>query len=305
MHFMKIRVNTINKQEGMNRFMNRGYFIKNMIILSAASVVYAAGIGLFLAPSSLAPGGVVGISVILNHFLHIGTGTFNFLINIPILILGFVKFGKKFMAKTAYVVILSSLLTNLFSMSGPVTDEILLAAIAGSILTGTGIGMTFRAGATSGGMDIIVKALRTKYRHMKTSALFLILDIIVVAVSGVVFSDFNLAMYAFIAVFTASRVMDYVLYGQDEARLIYIVSNNHEKIAGRLLADLDVGATYLKGIGAYSNNDKHVIMCVVRKMQSPKVEEIVKSEDKNAFMIISSASEIYGEGYKNLFEEVV
>lgn len=279
--------------------------MKNFLILTFAAILYAAGIGLFLDPNNLAPGGVVGISMILNHFLSAGTGTFNFLLNIPILILGFVKFGKKVMLKTAYVVVLSSVSTNILTLFGPVTTEPLLAAVAGSMLTGFGIGTALRFGATSGGMDIIVKCLRLKYRHLKTSALFLFLDMIVVTASGIVFGDFNLAMYAFIAVFVASRVMDWVLYGQDEARLIYIVSERHKQITVRILEELQVGATYLKAEGAYSRQNKDVIMCVVRKQQSPKVEEIVKSEDKKAFMIITSANEIYGEGYKDLFQEVV
>jgi uncharacterized membrane-anchored protein YitT (DUF2179 family) len=280
-------------------------YITTILLLTASSVIYAAGIGLFLGPNNLAPGGVVGISVILNHFFGIGTGTFNLLLNIPILITGFICFGKEFMAKTVYVVVLSSALTNVLTAFGPVTTELFLAGVAGSILTGFGIGIAFRAGSTTGGMDIIVKILRTRYRHLKTSVLFFVLDFAVVALSGIVFRDFNLAMYALIAVFVASRVMDYVLYGQDEARMIYIVSDCPEKIAQLLLTKLDVGATYLRGAGAYRNADKNVILCVVRKRQAPLVEEIVKKEDTKAFMIITSASEIYGEGYKNLFQESI
>lgn len=279
--------------------------MKKFLVLTFATIIYATGIGLFLDPNNLAPGGVVGISIILNHLLPLGTGTYNILINVPILILGFVKFGKKLMAKTAYVVVLASFLTNFYSSLEPLTREPLLAAIAGCSLTGIGIGIAFLCGATTGGMDIVVKLLRRKYRYLKTNTLFMLLDFVVVMASWVIFGDFNLAMYSFIAIFVVSRVMDYVLYGQDEARMIYIMSSTPEKIVSQLLERVEVGATYLKGIGAYSKQEKNVILCVVRKRQAPLVEEIVRSEDDSAFMIITAASEIYGEGYKSLFSEVV
>lgn len=279
--------------------------MKNTLLLTAAAVIYAAGVSLFLDPNHLAPGGVVGISIILNHFISISTGTLYLLINIPILIVGFICFGKKFMIKTAYVVVLSSLLTNLFSGFGPITTEMLLAAVAGSILNGTGIGLAFLCGASTGGMDIVIKILRRKFPYIKTNTLFLLLDFVVVTASGIVFGDFNLAMYTLIAVFVVSRVMDYVLYGQDEARMMYIISNEHQAVAKRLLEELNVGVTYLKGMGGYSRTEKTVIFCVVRKRQAPFVSEIVKSEDKAAFLIILSASEIYGEGYKNLIGETL
>ena len=102
-----------------------------------------------------------------------------------------------------------------------------------------------------------------------------------------------------------SVVFDMVLYGADGAKLIYIISDKWQEISTRMLMELDVGATYLEGEGAYSNEKKRVIMCVVRKQISPQIEEVVKEEDPNAFMIISSAAEIYGEGYKNIFSEKI
>ena len=100
-------------------------------------------------------------------------------------------------------------------------------------------------------------------------------------------------------------VFDIVLYGADGAKLIYIISENWKAVSTRILVELDVGITYLEGEGAYSNEKKRVIMCVVRKQISPRIEEIVKEEDPAAFMIISSAAEIYGEGYKNIFSEKI
>ena len=165
------------------------------------------------------------------------------------------------------------------------------------------IGWVFKAGATTGGIDIIIKVLRLKIPHLKTGSLYLMMDAAVVTLSAFVFKDIDRALYAGGVVLVASFLLDVVLYGRDEAKLIYIISDKSENIAKRLLEELDIGVTYMQGSGAYSGKDKKVIMCVMRKPLSPKAEEIVKQEDHQAFMIVTSAMEIYGEGYKSYFSE--
>ena len=197
----------------------------------------------------------------------------------------------------------NSLFTNLFSVFPAVTNEHLLAALAGSILTGVGIGIVLRSGATTGGTDIIIKVLRRKYPAIKTSTFFMVVDVCIVAAAGILFRDFNIAMYAFIAVVVAGRVMDYVLYGKDEATLVFIISDKADSVLARILEEISAGATILTGRGAYSQNEKNILMCVVKKRTTPDLEDIVKEEDSHAFMIVTSASEIYGEGYKNILKE--
>lgn len=284
---------------------NLKQLLKKVLSILVGTFIYAAGIGLFLDPNELAPGGVVGIAVILSHSIGGETGTWYFVLNIPIILLGWWKFGGKFIIYSFYAISLNSIFTNMFSIFPNITDNLLLAAIAGSVLVGTGIGLVLRVGATTGGMDIIIKLIRRKYPSFKTSTLFIIIDMIIVAVSGFVFQDFNIAMYAFITVVLNGRVMDYMLYGKDEAGLIYIVSDKMELLLPRILEELDIGATVLTGKGGYSNQDKRIIMCVIKKRGIPKLEEIVKQEDSQAFMIVTGANEIYGEGYKNILMDKV
>lgn len=281
---------------------------KNLLHLAGivfGSFLYAAGIALFLDPNNLAPGGLIGIAVILNRMVSVDTGTLYFLLNIPVVLLGLWKFGIKFIGSTFFAIVVNSAMTNFLAGFPPITTEPLLAALAGSILVGVGIGIVFQCGATTGGTDIIVKVLRTRYKHLKTGFLFLMTDIVIVSISGLVFRDFNVVLYAFIAVSVSGRAMDYVLYGSDEAKLIYIISNEAEKISARILEEMEIGATFLNGQGAYTGTEKRVILCVVQKKRAPELEEIVKHEDKDAFMIVSSANEIYGEGYKNILHEKI
>ncbi|HIT61684.1 MAG TPA: YitT family protein [Candidatus Fimousia stercorigallinarum] len=275
----------------------------NVLGIVLGSFMYACGISLFLDPNNLAPGGLIGIAVILNRLLGLETGTLFFLLNIPVVCLGLWKFGPRFIGSTFFAIAINSVFTNDMAGFGVVTTDPLLASLAGSILVGAGIAFVFRSGATTGGIDIIIKIIRMKYKHLKTGHLFLSIDIVIVVISGFVFQDFNIVMYALIAVVVSGRVIDYVLYGGDEAKLIYVISDHADQIADRILKEMSVGATFLKGQGAFTGNDKKVILCAVRKNQSPKLEEIVKSEDKKAFLIISSAHEIYGEGYKDIYKE--
>jgi uncharacterized membrane-anchored protein YitT (DUF2179 family) len=275
--------------------------IISLIVIFFASICYGAGVSLFLDANNLAPGGVTGIAIILNRVIGIETGTISFIINIPIMIIGWYKFGGKFMIYTVYTIILTSMFINFFHKIPPVTDDLLLAAITGGVLIAFSIGTIFKAGATTGGVDIIVRLIKLKYKHMKTGGVFLILDMIVVALSMIVFRDIEISLYAAITVVVSSYTMDLVIYGKDEAKLFYIMSRTSEteaQITKELLEVLEVGVTYLEASGSYSNTKRRVIMCAVRKQQLPKAKEIVKEIDENAFMIVTSATEIFGEGYK-------
>ena len=277
----------------------------SIVQITLAAVVYAAGISLFLDPNQLAPGGITGIAVILNRLIHIETGTLYFLLNIPVVFLGIIKFGIRFMAKTAWAILMTSFFTNLLGNVGAVTDDLLMAGTAGGILIAIGIGLIFKAGATTGGTDIIVKILRQKYRHLKTGFLFLCMDVVIVGVSGLIFGDIDIALYALATVIISGKALDYVLYGGDEAKMFYIITGVPEKIGVRLMKELEVGVTYLQGRGGWTGDEKQVVFCMVPKRLGPEVEEIVKVEDSRAFMVVTSAGEIYGEGYKDFFGEVI
>ena len=268
------------------------------VMITVASFVYAVSVSLFLDPNSLAPGGITGIAIILNRLFGIETGTWMLLINIPILLIGIWKFGLRFILSTIYCTAMTSLFTNLLTPVGAVTVDPLLASLCGSALMAVSMGWVFKAGSTTGGTDIIIK-----FPFLKTGALYFLTDAVIVIASAFVFQNIDKALYAGIVVIVTSVVLDVVLYGRDEAKLIYIISDHAEKIAGRLLEELDIGVTYVQGSGAYSGKEKSVIMCAMKKNISPKAEEIVKEEDPLAFMIVTSATEIFGEGYKSYFSE--
>lgn len=280
----------------------------NFLLMTVGAFIYAFGIAVFLDPNHLAPGGISGLSIILNSLIPIGTGIWIFVINIPLMIIGLIVFKLKFLVGTVYVTALSSaiieVIDRVFSGWIPnMTEHLLIAAIAGGALVALGIGLVFRGGGSTGGFDIVVKLLRRKFRHMKTGVLYLVLDSSIILLSAIVFQNVLVAMYAAVTVFTNSTVLDLVLYGKDNAKMVYIISDCPERVSERLINEVETGVTLLHGEGAYTKKNKKVLMCVLHDHQYPMVRDVVKQEDKHAFLIVTKATEIYGEGYKNPYAD--
>ena len=282
--------------------------LKNYTLITIGAFIYAFGIAVFLDPNHLAPGGVSGVSIILNSFIPIGTGIWIFVINIPLMILGLIVFKFRFLMGTLYATAFSSAIIEVidrcFSHLIPdMHEHLLLAAAAGGALVALGIGLVFRGGGSTGGFDIVVKLLRRKFRYMKTGMLYLALDVTVIVLSAIAFHDVLVAMYAVVTVFTNSTVLDMVLYGKDNAKMVYIITDVPDTVSERLMKEVETGVTVLHGEGAYTKKNKKVLMCVLHDQQYPQLRDIVKQEDKHAFLIVTKATEIFGEGYKNHYAE--
>ena len=277
------------------------------VFITFTAALYAVGIALFLNPNNLAPGGISGIAIILKKMFPglPGVGMLILLINIPILAVGIKKFGIKFILSTMYSLIESSVLIDIlpivFNVNG-VTDNKMLASVIGGATFGLGMGLMFRLDTTTGGLDIIVKIIKQKKPHLKTGQIYFLLDVVILAASAMAFKDVEVALYAAIAIYVSTVVMDRAIYGGDEATLVYIISEKRELIARRMMKEVNVGATMIQAKGAYSNETTEVIMCVMKKQTLVKVRNILKQTDSGAFMIVSSANEVFGQGFKDHFK---
>lgn len=289
------------KKVGMGKFLFR------YICITFAALMYAVAISLFLDPNSLAPGGITGLAIVVKKLLPMvpGVGMLTLIFNIPIMILGIWKFGLKFILSTLYTLIVSSIMIDIvpvvMGMTSITTDP-LLASVMGGALFGVAMGIMFRLETTTGGMDIIVKFIRQKKPHLKTGQIYIILDIAILVASAFAFRNIEVAMYAGIAIAVSSALMDKTIYGADQATLVYIISEERKVIADRMLKELDLGVTMIQGVGAYNNEHTEVIMCAMRKHNLVKVRGLLKETDPNAFMIISSANEVFGEGFKDHYK---
>ena len=256
---------------------------RQILLCAIGSTIYAAAVSLFLDPNGIVPGGFTGIAMILGNYIPLPTGTLSLILNIPLLIAGIFVFGFKFLGTTIFSVAVSSLMMNLLMPFGPLTDNLLIVLLQG---------------ATTGGTDVIVKMLRKKFRTISAGRFFIMTDGLIVFCSMLVFKNIDAGLYAAICIVVSSYLMDMMLYGRDQAKLIIIISDKHREITDRLLSELDVGATLLDGQGAYSGNEKSVVMCVVKKWLLGRALKIIKSEDPRSFAIVSTANEVFGEGYK-------
>lgn len=272
------------------------------VTMFVACAIYSLGIALFLSPNALAPGGMSGVAIIINKLSGAPTGMMIVLLNIPLLIAGFFVVGRWFLVKTIASIAFSSFLIDIWPkiipQYTPVTNDKLLAGIAGAVLSAIGIGLIFRCGGSTGGTDIIAKLLRRRTPSIKTGTIFLIVDSLIIIASVFATKHLENALYAGISLFLTTFIIDKVLYGSDEAKLLIIMSSDPDKVAHALLTDIDAGVTFANGAGAYTGKETKIILCVVKKQLFHRAKRLVCEVDPASFIIVSNASEIFGEGYK-------
>jgi len=277
--------------------------IKNILIDCLydvlGSLLYGIGIICFTAPNHVAPGGVSGIATLVNYVTDLPIGLVNFCINVPLVIIGFIVLGKAFTAKTFKSVIIMSCVLDYVVIHFPLyTGDVLLASLFGGVAMGAGLALVFMRGSTTGGTDILAKLIQLKAPHVPIGRMLLILDCFVLLAAAVVYGNIDASLFGLIAMFASAQVMDNILYGLENGKMVHIVSVKNDEIAKDIIAHLNRSATILKSHGAYSGAETDTIMVVVRKTEYFKLKTLVHSHDPNAFMIVTEAGEIIGEGWK-------
>ncbi len=266
-------------------------------IIFAGAVLYAFSVALILKPNQLAPGGASGLAIMISYFTGIKTGTIILILNIPLIIAGVRAFGKEFLYGTMFAIFINSIFVNLFEEFPAPLHDMFLASVCGGTLDAVSLGIILRQGGTTGGTDIVAKILRKRMPQFEMGKLFILVDMVVVALSAFVFGNIENAIYSAICVVITGQVMDRILYGGQGARMLFIMSDSAEKISRRLI-DMNTGITYLKGRGGYTDREKNVIICVMRKRLLPAALKMIREEDEKVFMIVTLAEKVVGEGYR-------
>ncbi len=303
------------KQNGDGKITKKAVLkiLRDYAIITLGCVIYSFGVAVFLDPYNIAPGGITGIAIIINYLLPIEmniTGILIIVINLPLFVLGAIFFGKKFTISTLFATVVSSLLIELWNFVFTDvhifdTNGLLIPSLLGGALFGVGLGLIFRLDSSTGGTDIIVKILRKKFRYIKTGVISMAIDVVIMGIAFAVFGEFELACYTLIAIAVFTVLFDFVIYGGNSAKLLYVITTQEYSvlICEKILKELDIGATYVEGEGAFTGESRRIIMCAAKNYLYPRIRDIVKQIDPHAFMIVSSAKEIYGEGYKDHFDE--
>ncbi len=273
--------------------------VLRVLLIFLGAAIYAAGVAFFLEPNRLVSGGVGGISIILSSLTPLSTGTWVLVLNVPLLFLALLKLGKSFFCFTLLGVGFSSAFLNLYEALSlpPVTDDRLLSAFAGGSLIALGLGIVFRARATTGGSDIAVRLLKLRFPHVKTGVLILVLDLAVIVASVFAFRELELGLYAALGVFIQAFVFDRVLYGSDSAKLVYIVTSHPEQLTRAFLKTLSVGVTSIRATGSYTGEDRMMLLCAMHQKVLPQARVLVRDLDPQAFLIVTPATQIFGEGF--------
>lgn len=274
--------------------------IRNLILVLAGSTVMGMGYALFLIPYHLVPGGVSGISIIINYLFHLPVGLVIIFLNIPIFLLSYKFLGKKYVLTTLIGMTLSSLMIDFFNEIIKLpkgTENPILASIYGGLLLGLGLGLVFRGEASTGGSDVIGMILN-KYTGVSVGIGIMLTDFVIISASGVVFKNLEAPLYGYIVLFISSKVIDLVLEGWSFSKLVIITSAKTNEIADFILNKLDRSGSALKSRSLYLNREGEIIITVINRKQLAELKAFIKKADPQAFVIINDTYEVLGKGFK-------
>lgn len=282
-------------------------FLVDILFFIIGSLIFAVSVNMFTSPSQIAPGGMTGLGTAINFVSggKIPIGLCVIVLNIPFFIWAFIEIGARFLIKTTIGMLLSSIAIDLTAGFIPAYHgDMLLVIVFGGILMGFGLALIFLRGATTGGTDLIATLMGRRLPHMSLGRLMMCFDLIVVAISAVLFRSFESAMYSVIVIFLGSKVIDAVLYGfnGNNGKMLFIISPKNNEIADRILNEVERGLTELQSRGGYSKKEGTVLLCAVQRQEIHRVYGIIYGVDPDAFVIVGEAGEIRGEGFHQTVE---
>ena len=264
--------------------------------LAAGLLLGALGYRMFLVPNDIAAGGFTGAGQLIHHFTMWPVGAVALALNMPLFALSMGRLGLRFGLKSLLSSVALSLLIDCLPV-GPFTRDPILAAIFGGVVAGAGFGLVLRGGATTGGSDMLGKLVSSRVPVATVGAVTFAVDALVIACSAFIF-DTDKALLAMVSAFLMNRMLDGVLTGPGRAKAYYIISPHSQRIAQRIMEEMDRGVTGLAGRGMYSQQETTVLMCVVGALEALQLRRIVAQVDPGAFVIVTDVHEALGEGFK-------
>ena len=272
--------------------------VRSYVIITLACVLYALSFNWFYAPNDFTVGGFTGISQIINFFIPVlPVGVMIIVLNVPLFIVGLKKFGFAFLVKSIYTMALSSVLIDVVDVIHQFSPmDPLLACLYGGVTLGVASGLIFREEATTGGSELGAWIVRSHVERLSIGNICLGIDLTIILIYAAVFRSLNNALYGALALYITTKVLDLVVYGQNTAKLAYIISDKYEEIMQEMIAR-DMGATLLNGKGIYTGSERPLLLCAVRNKEVVSIKRFIKELDPDAFFIVCDASEVLGEGF--------
>jgi uncharacterized membrane-anchored protein YitT (DUF2179 family) len=270
--------------------------LKRYIILFVGSIIYAAGLEIFLVPNNIIDGGVVGIAIMASHLTGLPLGIFLIVINIPFVYLGYKQIGMTFTLSTIFAIVSLSYWSNIFLPIPGLTNDLFLASIFGGIILGIGVGLIVRYGGSLDGTEIVA-ILMDKRTSFSVGEIVLAINMFILSAAGLVFG-WDRAMYSLVAYFIASKVIDITIEGFDESKAVIIVSDQADAIADALMSRLGRGVTVLQGKGGYTGDEKSILYAVITRLEISKFKSIIEDIDESAFVTFNDVHDVLGGSFK-------
>ena len=270
----------------------------NFIKILAGTALMAVSINMFLLPNQLSTGGFSGIATLFYYLFKFPVGSFVLILNIPLFVIGLFRNGKNFFISTLVGTLFLSFFINLFTKLPLATTSRFLACIYGGIFSGIGSAIVLNANSSTGGSDLLAQIIKSFKPNLKTGNIIVILDSIIVISSTIFFRKIEIGLYSAIAIYVMGKVLDIFFEGIDFAKMIIIISPKYKEISDRINKDIKRGTTSIYGKGMYKQDEKELILCVASRKEVGEIRKIINYIDKNAFLIITNAREVYGKGFK-------
>ncbi|MFC0188559.1 YitT family protein [Fictibacillus aquaticus] len=279
--------------------MNYPLRFKNIFFILIGAAIFSFGIVHFNMTNNLAEGGFTGITLILYFLFSIDPSYSNLALNIPLFFVGWKLLGRTSFIYTVIGTVSVSVFLFIFQRYSTLTmdlkDDMTLAALFAGVFIGIGLGITFRFGGTTGGVDIIAR-LGHKYLGWSMGKTMFMFDFVVIALS-LVYLDYKEAMYTLVAVFVGARVIDFMQEGAYAGKAVMVVSEHNSEIAANIMKELDRGATILNGKGSFTGNLREVLYCVIAKNEIVRLKQVIERIDPHAFVTVNDVHEVIGEGF--------
>ena len=272
-----------------------------ILVITVGSAAYALGFVWCYAPNGIAFGGITGVGQIVNFLVPAApVGATVIVLNIPLFLLGWKLIGGRLLVTSLYAMFVSSVFIDVLTpMRVWEPMDPLLACIFGGLFMGLSLGLIFLQGATTGGTDLIARLLKLRLAWLPMGKLLMGIDLAVIVAVAVTFRTLYAALYGLVALYISTIVMDGVLYGMDNAKVAYIISDKNQEISHMLVNQMDRGVTILHGQGAYTGAEKNVLMCAFKQREIAAIKAAVKGLDPAAFLIVCDAHEVLGEGFRD------
>ncbi len=285
------------KKMSRRQILTKKIIVEGLYIIVGCALM-AMGTSLFLLPNQLSSGGFAGISTIIYYLFGLPLGTTMLILNIPLFIMAIIRVGKEVAIKGILGTIILSAFIDIFERFNPLTQDRFLACIYGGILVGLGTAIVLKANASTGGTDLLSYIIRSFKPNYRAGNLIVIVDTAIVLLNVIFFREIEIGLYSAIAIYLNGKMIDIVFEGIYFTKTMFIVSNHYKEIAQEIGEKLDRGSTAVYAKGMYTKEKRMMLWCVASRGEVAKIKQIAQEIDPRAFIVISSAREAWGKGFK-------